>query len=241
MSRRPKIVTKHCEPRFWQSLLDGTVLMGSLSNYRKMESTSGLLDDREEGLSANDIVEPMVNFTGELGGNNFVNCNISGGEASVRISHTIDANVFCLSSGLYSPLRHKALLNGNGVDYLANPSCSAFVEYDLERLEHAIRHFSALRFGSEVVSDAVSYAGRNRRVPLANYKTGMSEAARRRHAVSAVFMKPARFACEEEYRIAFNVGDRECQPLLTQRERNDVRRNFAAAISDPGAINPRSA
>lgn len=237
MASRPTIVTKHCDPKFWQGLLDGSVMIGSLSNYRKMESTNGLLDDKEEGISASDIDEDMIDFTGNLGGNSFKNCDFLGNGTSVRIQQHIDAHVYCLSSGPYSAARHKKLINGDdAAGYRANDACTAFVEYDLERLEYAISHLAALRFRpAPVLSDSVSYNGRERKIRLANHAIEMSDGALQLHARNSVFMKPSRFSCEEEHRIAFNVGAAECNPLLTTCERNDVRRNFAAAISNVGS------
>lgn len=230
------LVTKHCEPKYWESLHAGHVLVGALSNYRSIESESGLLDDRQEGTSVLDVDGDLVNFSGSIGALHMTGFTAIGYASAIHVEHHTDANVFCVSAGGYSLERHRALIQGTA-NYKANPSCTAFIEYDLEKLEYAMRYLASLRFGCMVpiVSGLISYGGRTRTILAINASSELSDSALE-HAQSAVFMKPPRFECEQEHRIAFNVGAPLCTPIFTSSLARNIRRNFSQAVSNKGAI-----
>jgi hypothetical protein len=229
------LVTKHCSENVLNFIRQGSIRIGTLSDYRKSEGLNALLSDRSEGQGSKAVKGDLPNFTGFIdndffSGNVFVDV-----KRPIVTSVTMDCNVFCCSVGPYDSNRHKRIMIGNS-EYGSNPAQTHFLEFDKERLNDAIAKTLMEHYHKNIQTfrGKVTYDRRDRVIDSAYVQEEMSSDSMNRFGMELVHKKPALYSLEEEYRFAFMPEGGGPDIVMTRDLSVDTRRRVMDAIVNFG-------
>lgn len=235
------LVTKYCRPQDREFMLSGSFKIGTHRGYSAGEGT-GLLSDTSEGMGATEVSGDLVNWSGMIGTNTFINCSSIGNKGkSFVIQESINANIFCASGGDYNARRHSLLLAGED-GYAANPDLTAFIVFDAPLFKQALQLLSDTLFGGEHqwVDRPVTYGLRVREIPSGLF-IGIPPTAMARRLIEQAFLKPPQFALEQEHRFVLLPKPPNLSPMdrYTREMPSHVKEAFCRSIYDAGSATPR--
>lgn len=236
----PTLLTKHCTPAVRKFMLDGRFKIGTLREFRACELATGAFSDAGEGTSVIAIKGDVRNASFSIGNNVFSNNTFIGNGTAIVVSHELDANAFCASTGPYNTKRHEILM-GETAGYKGNPEWTAHLILNTERLIGALKALQASAARPTILGcGPIRYDKRELEGVQFDIPALINDQRRLQHALDCVFVKPKRFSIEEEFRIGLipTTGGGPCDTLWTA-DSPGLMEMFRGAVEDEGSDQPR--
>jgi hypothetical protein len=230
-------VTKHCTEKDFSRNCEGSLRVGTLSDYRKIEANTGLLSDKDEGRGIKAIEGDFPNFTGYIAGDLLSENHFSNVKYPVAVDTSTDCNLFCVSEGPYNKDRHFDIVEGNS-EYNSNIELRYFIQYDKLKLCNAIGNClkSIYNINVKMAAGKVTYATRDIIFDGADAEREFSERELNNYAFGLIFRKPHIYRIEDEFRLAFFPEGVPPRVSFTTDLPVEIRKSLIDAIVADGSI-----